>query len=181
MGTVLSLQIDSKSAALLNTDVLGQTDLSLEEVSNSEILLDRLSAPSETVEAVLLGSALEQPLQIAQRARSRDKNLAVLILSPPQRLHRLREAVQFSPFLGTDVRCFSEDDHETFLAALQELVMRTRQRRAYRTMIAEAQTRVKTLSPAQPQPAQVLDRLLDYAPMGVIVLDDNSAIVDLAK
>jgi hypothetical protein len=83
-------------------DALLQSDLALMDLSEWG---DR-AARSVSLDALLVGSDVANPVQSASRAYRMDPGLSVVILGEDRRqCERIRAALRFSPMIGRDVTC----------------------------------------------------------------------------
>ncbi|HBY98466.1 MAG TPA: hypothetical protein DEP84_31745, partial [Chloroflexi bacterium] len=176
---IVLVRVDPETAALLRQNASLLPDLSFEDVPGPEQLATQLADGGTNVDALVLGAELEEPVRVAQRAHIVDEDLAVLILSDPSRHRQLSQAVQFAPFLGSDVIYRSVADGEALAVELREAVLRTRQRRSERATIAAVNAAVAESNPRQLPAAQYVDRLLDAAPIGVVMVDGHGLILAL--
>jgi len=164
MGNVVAVQVDQETSTLLGQLDCVADDSRVESVAELSTALERLERDPSTIDALVLGPLLDEPVRVAQHVQSVDKDLAVVILSDPQRHGLLSKAIQFSPFLGNEVDCRSTNQRDTLPAALDLAVTRTRQRRSHRATVAAVQESLKAPNGTGQLPAHYLDRLLDYAP-----------------
>lgn len=176
-GKIVMVQVDPATLTVLHKSLSLLPEELLEFELDPEPLLQSLEAGEIKLDVVVLGSLVSEPVQIAQRVQSVDKELAVLILSDPAFHQQMQQALQFSPFLGNQVSCRSTAEGEALVIALQEAITRTKQRRSYRSMLMAAQASLSNASAPPPQPAQYMERLLDRAPIGVVAVDEGATIL----
>ncbi|MFN7134045.1 MAG: PAS domain-containing protein, partial [Myxococcales bacterium] len=164
MGAVLLVHLDDSLAQRLAAGRSGY-------VRAEEPALTRLEP--EAYDAVVVGPDLEAPVQAAQRVHAVDRDLGVVLLAAPGEERELQRAVQFAPFLGPEVRCLASTD-----PALRERVVgvaeQTRSRREYRRLISSV--RLPTREQPPPFEAEYFDRLLQAAPVGILLLDGQGRI-----
>ena len=178
MSAVLLIQVDPATTALLRGSASGPRDVVFVEATDQATALVQVRRDGATLDALVLGPGVEEPVRLAQRAQTTDRDLAVLILSEPGRLPHLARAVQFAPFVRGEVHCRSVTEGEALATALQEAVARTRQRRSYRATVAAVAARLTETRPSpQPPPTQFFDRLVDRVPIGVAAVDGEGLIV----
>jgi PAS domain S-box-containing protein len=118
----------------------------------------------DTIDAVVLAPQLADPVRVAQRLHSLDRDAAVVILASDRRDAEVRHALEVAPFLEGDVVCIT--DRDDVPATLADAVSRSRARRAAHERRS-----------APPLNAQYLGTLLDSAPIGVVTLDDSGAVI----
>ena len=129
---------------------------------------------SHAPEVVVLGPRLDEPLRTAQAVGKRNAAATFLLIVEPERLNAMRQAVRVTPFLGASVQCVSAEDEQlpTHMARALEGAARRRRNQA---MVAFAQASLGAASPGAA--GQVLDRLLDKAPVGVALLSADGRVV----
>lgn len=176
---IVLLNVDLKVRNLLFNQV--DTDFNFEEAANTEMLFQMLKEKTSNIDALVLGVEHKEPVRIAQRIHSLDKNIPLLILTEPNKHQQLKNALQFSPFLGSDVLILATDSFEKLPVTLSEMVLRAQKRRAYRGTIAASQKRMGSSYPDKPRVKQYLDRLLDHAPIGVVNINIQGSILALNR
>ncbi|HKE18167.1 MAG TPA: ATP-binding protein [Kofleriaceae bacterium] len=156
-------------------------DLSFEDVDERPEVLERLQRGAAELDAVVVGAAVSEPVRMAQRAQSIDRDLAVVILSDPQHHGQMAGAVQCAPFLGSAVTCLSTGDLAALRGTVGDVAVATGRRRAHRAVAARTRARLSNLtSPVSSAPldfAVYLEQLLDYAPIGVLALDPRGSVL----
>ena len=176
MGTIITVQADPTILASLRRRLAAGLRSSVESVSTPEEAFARLEEQGAGVEALVLGPQVEAPIQVAQRAYALDRALAVMIVADPEHFPQLSRALLYTPFIGENVICRSAVQGQEIALALQDAIEVVRQRRRYRATVAAVDVRVPTVNPLQPQ-AEYLERLLHYAPIGVVALDARGLIL----
>jgi PAS domain S-box-containing protein len=176
MGELLALQLDAGVAGLLREEAerLGARVQLLQRVQQ---LPQALQAP-EQCELLVVGSGVEDPIAAAQHAFRLGPRLPVLLLATAERRTPLMRRLAVTPFISTDVRCVPVDDVQRMREALGHAVQRSRQRWQLRRVVASANAQLAAAAPpALPAPAtEVLDRLLQVAPVGVLSTDLSGAV-----
>jgi len=155
-------------------------DLTFEDDGERPELLDTLHRRVAALDALVVGADAAEPIRMAQRAQSIDRDLAVLILSEPDARSQMAAAVQCAPFLGSAVSCVTTDDLAALVATVAEVALQTTRRRSHREVAARARAKLATANPPLASPgveeAVYLEQLLDYAPMGVLALGPDGRI-----
>ncbi|MFL5894994.1 MAG: SpoIIE family protein phosphatase, partial [Thermoleophilaceae bacterium] len=105
------------------------------------------------------------------RVHSLDRDAAVVILTAPQREQEVRHALEVAPFLEGDIACVLTTDTAGLARALGEGVRSSRARRD-----AAAQ-REKHRETPPPLSARYLGTLLDSAPIGIVTVDADGAVI----
>lgn len=169
MPIILLVHVDPNAAAFLRT--AAPASATLHELPTPAAALTFLEEQADPVDLLVLGADLPNPVRIAQQACTLRDPLAVLILCPPAHAGRLAEAIRFSPFLGTAVACGVLDDREALAVRFREMAEQARQQSRYARMLEAAHARMPARTAAQPASMIYLDRLLEHAPVGVVVLN----------
>jgi len=134
-----------------------------------------------SAEALVLGIGANEPVSIAQRVHSYGQDISVVILSEAERCAQLKQALQFSPFLGGDVQSWSLDQLPALPDTLTQIVSRTRSRRRYTGTIQAAQRNMENLVRTPPPFTQYMDRLIDRAPVGIVNVDANGFVLNINR
>ncbi|MDZ7753871.1 MAG: PAS domain S-box protein [Gammaproteobacteria bacterium] len=156
-------------------------DLVVDFMDDLEELFQQLESGDMLVDAVVLGMGAEDAVRAAQRINTYDKLIPVLILAAPAVSEELKRTLLFSPFLGNEVAVWPTDDMDILPAALRDAVIRRRQRLRYRDTLSNAQIRLEKFPLQKPEATHYLDRLLDYAPVGVVTVDLEGTITTLNR
>lgn len=132
------------------------------------------------VVAFILGSDVADPIQSAQRLLSFNKNAKIVLLSPSEKItENLKEAVRFSPFMGTNVTCLHESDWEHLGKILQESMQAVK----YRAIISESNLKISTIVSSRKQSyhQQFINKLMDITPVGIAVVSIQGKILGWNK
>jgi PAS domain S-box-containing protein len=151
--------------ALASNDVV-------EEVARPDEALERLAAPGHGIDALILPSDLDDPLETAQRAHALDPDLAIVVMCEPERCVQVARALEFAPFLGEDVVVLSTAEREALADEIASAIDRVRTRRTFRHM-ANPRTAAAQAGPAH----QYLGELLEHAPIGVVIVEPSGAVI----
>jgi len=125
-------------------------------------------------DVVVLGPGLEEPIRTAQGVGKGQQDATFLLVCEPGRLAAMRQAVRVTPFLGAAVQCVSAEDEELPTQMARSLESAVRRRRA-QPFVAFAQASLGTR--AASSAGHVLDRLLDVAPVGIVLLDAEGRVL----
>lgn len=178
-ATVDLVGVDREVAAVLYRHLA--PSLVFQEIHDEERLLSALQQGAQMPDVVLLGMALDEPVRVAQRVHAVDKNIPILILSPPGHCTQLRRTLMFSPFLGSEVTPWSTAEIDELPSAIRDAAGRRQQRQIYLSTIASAQIRLEKLPLLQPEVTHYLDQLLDHAPIGVLTVDTAASILTMNR
>lgn len=119
----------------------------------------------ELPDAILLLPGIEDPVRVAQRLHSMDREGSLVLAVTPEREAELRHALETAPFLEGDVECVTQSGEE-LVETLAEAAARSQARRADHVRAG-----------APPLSAQYLGTLLDSAPIGVVTIDSHGAVI----
>lgn len=98
--------------------------INLREVSDKEVLYSRFEEGSQSADTLVFGMEIEEPVRIAQRIFTYDKNLPIFILSSPSRCVQLKRTLMFSPLVGNEVTPWSTDEMDALSGAIRSAVER---------------------------------------------------------
>lgn len=170
----------------LNTDIVKRLESSASDdqlilvcTKNDNIndVLSNLEKQKEVLEVIVLGSDFPEPVQMAQRIHSIDKTISTVVVASDMELARIRQAFQFAIGVGEYVDCVAEGNLEQILITVGSAVKRTRNRRQYLRVIEQANSKLAG-APAKTNVEIVhLDKISDYAPIGVALIDSKGTIL----
>jgi len=179
LGCVILLNVDIK---VRNVLLKGNIDyIEFNEVESSQQVFTRLVQVKNKIDAIVIGVAIKEPVSIAQRIQSVNKECPVLIMSEPEKHIQLQQALLFTPFLSSDVSTWSTDALDQLNNILRDTIQRKQKKQNYKKTIAAAQRRLRDVSHIRPQVKHYLDRLLDHAPIGVLNVDIQGSILGLNR
>ena len=154
-------------------------ELTLKNVEDAEILYSRFEEGRQPADTVLLGMDIEEPVRIAQRIFTYDKNIPIFILSIPSRCVQLKRTLMFSPLLSNEVTPWSTSEIDELPSAIRIAVGRRQKRMHHLNTISRAHIRMEKLPLLQPEATHYLDQLLDHAPIGVLTIDIGGSILTI--
>jgi PAS domain S-box-containing protein len=169
-AAVLVVDACPETEELLAGGALGDADFTLENVEDAQQAIARIE-DGGAVDVVLLAPRLPDPVRIAQRLHSLDRDAGVVILATPEREPEVRHALEVAPFLEGDVVCTSTADADGLGPTIHRAARRPRARRA------EAVDRQRPRDTPPPLSARYLGTLLDSAPIGIVTLDATGAVI----
>ena len=140
-------------------------------------LEDNFGAP----DIVVLGLNAEEPIRTAEHILVLKRDIKIVILCKDNRQNALQKAIQFSPFLNSDVVSFEFKNNSNLRKELQTLVNNVEKQRLYKTAIAVVEKERTAISPTRPLVANYLDTLLDVIPIGIINLDSHGRLLNLNR
>lgn len=173
-GSVLVVDACASTEALLEAPALEQAGLSLERAADSGVAIARVEQRNAP-DVVLLAPRLADPVRVAQRLHSLDRQGAVVVLAGEEGEADLRHAVSVAPFLSGDVSVVGPGEAASLVDVLAAAAARTRERRE-----AAAELRKRRDTPP-PLSASYLGTLLDSVPIGLVTLDAAGAVIGWNK
>jgi PAS domain S-box-containing protein len=154
----------------------------IEFIAASDQYLDGLKASINSIDAVLLGTKLDDPLAVAQSIHLLDKRLPIIILNSETTCSRMRQDLMFSPFVGHEVLVWPTTDIDGLAPVLADAAERRQQRlRFQEATIANAHVQLEVLPLLQPGAAEYVEGLFDHAPIGVLATDQNGVVRTLNR
>ena len=140
-------------------------------------LEDNFGAP----DVVVLGLNAEEPIRTAEHILVLRRDIKIVILCKDNRQNALQKAIQFSPFLNSDVVSFEFKSNSSLRKKLQDLVNHVEKQRDYKTAISVVEKEKTAISPTRPLVANYLDTLLDVIPIGIINLDSHGRLLNINR
>lgn len=180
MPRVLFVQLDPKTSKFLKGSGAIPSEEGIEETSAKDFSAEKLNAESYSeLDAIVLGSGLNEPVQLTQKIHGASKKIPVVILARPDRCPQINRALQFTPLLGDEISCHPESEPEAAATLLRNVIEKSQKQRKLRMTLANIQAKQAEAQRKPPHPADVqfLERLLDYAPIGVLALDRHGQIM----
>jgi PAS domain S-box-containing protein len=143
-------------------------------------IIDDIKKHHKELELVLLGAGVTDPVQMVQRIHAIDKSVSVIVLVEEADALQTKRAFQFAPFIGDQVQCVASNDLDLVLNAVGTSIQTTRNRRNHSRVISQL-NRSMYADRSRSVEAQVasphFDKLLDIAPVGVALIDQNGNIL----
>jgi PAS domain S-box-containing protein len=168
---IFLLQSKNRNLKKLVSKSAEEENIDFQSVSSFTELSNRQSAGKFV--SFIIGSDIEDPVQSAQRLHTLEKNAKIILLAKSDENTKvLKEAIRFSPSIGTEVYCLDESD-ERHLEKLNEVLQSSIQAQKYRSVIANSNSRISANLSSQ-KPAmnqQFVNKLMDIAPIGIAIID----------
>ncbi len=130
---------------------------------------------------IVLGLGVEDPIRTAEHLSVLKRNIKIVILCKDNRQNTLQKAIQFSPFLDSDVTSFEYKSHASLRKKLQSLVNSIEKQRQYDSALAVVEKERSSIAPTRPLVANYLDKLLERIPIGILNLDSHGRILNLNR
>jgi len=178
LGTVLLVEVDADVAVRLRETGGPDQERSFEEVAGSADLPARLRRHNGLLDALVIGSRLDDAIDLASRAHARDPDLSVLILLKAAHEEAVRPNGQLGPLPPSHVAFRRQSEGGELPEALRSAVRATRDRRRRPTEPADSldprtraeieleRSRLEALFHHAPVPAGWLwgpDHVVEYA------------------
>ncbi len=154
--------------------------LEVSTMDNVEQLLTASGLGTLNCEVVILGRNSSEPIRLAQRIHTLDRNIQIIILADADKDEDYRRAINFTPFLGDAVNLLSIDQHDQLPELIRRAVKRAHRRCSYRRH-DESSAGKGQGGPQGAELAQYLGSLLEHAPIGMLTLDNNGRIQTLNR
>lgn len=180
-GTICMLDVKNENIEYMLSDSVRKGKLRIASLKDSA-QLDKLE-PDSRIIAFIIGSDVKDPIQSAQRLHAYDENAAIVILSDPGTVDSLRQAVKFSPFIGTAVFCLDESKEAQLEYELEEILEKSQQSERYRNFIARsgAQFSADFLSPKSTVSQKFINKLMDTTPIGIAIVEKEGKLLGWNK
>jgi len=122
----------------------------------------------------IIGPATENPIKLVQRIYAADKYISILILSPVNKVHQVKQSLQLAPFVGKNALVVSLSPDLNIVEVCSSAVMKTRQKRSFAGM--HLQNRVQVI-PEKVRPNQ-MGTFLEHAPIGAVLITPDGTIAN---
>ena len=154
--------------------------LEISTMANVEQLLTASGLGTLDCEVVILGHDSSEPIRLAQRIHSLDRNIQIIILAAAGKEEEFQRAIDFTPFLRDAVNLLSIERAAQLPELIRRCVKRAHRRCSYRRHDESAAVSGQS-SPKGAELAQYLGSLLEHAPIGMLTLDNNGRIQTLNR
>ena len=139
-----------------------------------------ISKMLQQYQALLIGEQVENPIRYAQEAYGQDKGISILLVNDSNNFQKIKQALQFSPFIGPTVQCISNEVGARMAPIIEDAMQRTAQRRSF--------SQLKTTSLANQRFApNALERVrtdfttkvLAEAPIGAVLVSGSGVVFSI--
>ncbi len=129
---------------------------------------------------VLIGEEIENPIRIAQEIYALDKYLSVIIINDSSSHQKVKQALQFSPFIGPTVQCVSNEIKERLAGIVEDAASRTEQRRSFARIKATAPPIANPTSNAVERvKVDYTAKVLEEAPIGATLVSQTGVVLTI--
>ena len=177
MGQIILVGVERGTHSDLRDAIPQSAGVELIDFETVDLAVERIERAVD-VDALVLGTAVAEPVRMSQLVHRANQDVAINIISSRERLAGLQRAIQFSPFLGEDIACWPEDDISGLLDTLRTVGGRARRRQAHRATLRSLSRQQASATPAHAHVTQMLDRILEHAPIGVMTVDQHDEVLD---
>ncbi len=126
---------------------------------------------------LIIGEKISNPIRLAQEVYSQDRYLSILIINDKIQHQKIKQALLFTPFTGPTIHMVSNEGKQGLATVVEDQLLRTEQRRNYVKLKASVPT---LTSPTAHQferiKQQYVDKVLEEAPIGIILLNQHGII-----
>ncbi|MES2730619.1 MAG: PAS domain-containing sensor histidine kinase [Bacteroidota bacterium] len=147
-------------------------------VSLSEAEVVAMTDHPQPAEILIIGEKAQNPIRLAQQVYRFDATLSVLLINEAHAHAKVKQAFQFTPFIGPTIHTVSNAAKQGLAAVVADHVLRTEQRRNYRLLKASSSEPTPAFLPAYEQVKTVyLNRVLEEAPIGLVLFTRQGIIL----
>lgn len=146
----------------------------IEVITDSRSPLDWLQS-----QLIIVGCEVRDPVRLAQILHKKHYQGAVLILVKPDDYGVLNQRLIMTPIIGKQTRAFSMEGTQHLLAAIRQTLSKTLQKRQYGELIGVTRKQFSRLELSYSKVSTYLERLLDHAPIGVLIINHAREIVEI--
>lgn len=131
-------------------------------------------------QAIVIGEEVANPIRYAQDIFSCDRNISILLINDSSNHLKIKQALQFSPFIGPTVQCVSNEIAQRLAPIVEDAMQRTAQRRSF------AKVKSLTVSEQQFSPnaldkvrSDFTTKVLQEAPIGAILVSGTGIVFSI--
>jgi PAS domain S-box-containing protein len=177
MDRILYLGLRAESLELLQSYFrVKQVDFA----ETAELHFSQSCQALDQYQALLIGEQVDSPIRFAQQAYSHDKGISILLFTEALNHDKIKQALQFSPFIGPTVQCISSGMGSRMLPVVEDALQRTSQRRSFArlktSLIAEQTFTPNVLEKVR---ADFTTKVLQEAPVGVVLISTNGTVFSI--
>ncbi|MFP5218588.1 MAG: SpoIIE family protein phosphatase [Actinomycetes bacterium] len=135
---------------------------------------DLEAACAEGVDVVVIGSEVEAPVSLVQRAHRAAPDAGIVVLTRADTAEQVRRVISFAPGVPLDV--VLADAAGPVREEVARVGAAAAQQRRHRELLAAVSSRTRPAPQARPRLLE-LGALLEHAPLGVLVSDAHGTVV----
>ncbi|RDC63124.1 sensor histidine kinase [Adhaeribacter pallidiroseus] len=179
MTSILSLGLRETSLDLLQNGMLA-LDVVFERITENNF--PHSCKTLLHYQALLIGEEVANPIRFAQEAYTHDKYISILLIDDSNTHTKIKQALQYSPFIGPTVQCISNEIGQRMAPIVEDAILRTSQRRSFakikRTSFSEQGFAPNILEKVR---TDFTTKALEEAPIGVILISDTGTIYSINR
>lgn len=162
---------------ILKAGIQGKNPVFSELPPKSELHQYLTENRADPFDVVVIGAGVINPVPLVQQVHAEDKSLAVVVVADPESYASVKQQVQFAPFIGSNVKVVENKAIAGVIDEIEDAVKRTQQRRKYSRLNFETKRIEATLTAIEPLRQQYMDKFLELAPVGAVLLDNDLQVV----
>ena len=149
---------------------LGASGFRLKEAPDSETD-DSLS----TAELFFIGPYHANPIKKVQEIAAQDKHISILVVTLPAQFSKVKQSLQFAPFVGKNALCIAYTENLDLPATISNATSRTQQRRSFSRInkVPKAATSIASSTVK----VENFGTFLEQAPIGALLVDEQSHVL----
>lgn len=155
-----------ENAALKNT-------FQIRNVSSAEEAIEKNLLSEAAV--FLIGPDVTNPVREIQKINSIDIYLAIILLALPHQITRVKQAIQFAPFVGKNILIVALSAEVDIASICKGAALRTKQKRNFHRINLHPEQEAATIKKIAPEQ---LGTFLDNAPIGAVLLNDAGQVIN---
>lgn len=117
----------------------------------------------------VIGEDVSNPARTVQQVYGINKHISIIVLASPSGFTAVKQAIQFSPFVGKNALVVSLSPDTDIESVCSAAATRTRQKRSF----ARLHLKPVQLQPGEKAKVSQMGTFLEHAPMGAILLSDD--------
>jgi PAS domain S-box-containing protein len=166
---------------ILHTGLGGSLSSIEQKLQGTELQLVQLNEDTQLVDAevFLIGPYQPNPVKLVQQIAEEDRHLSIIVLALPADFLKVKQSIQFAPFVGKNTVCFSYAEGIDLLSAIQNAALRTKQRRSF-SRINKTHAPLSSIASSTVK-VQDFGIFLESAPIPSFLIDEESRVVALNK
>lgn len=147
------------------------------EVDESGQLIKNIGLSNDPKDAIILDHTNDNTINLIKQVRSISRDLAVMVLVNNKDLKTLKTTLQLTPFLGNMNFCFGVNEINQLPEKLDDILNKLTAKREFNLLKKSVNETLANFEPSNvAQKEFILDQIMEYAPIGVCVLDEKYII-----
>jgi PAS domain S-box-containing protein len=126
-------------------------------------------------ELFLIGPYAANPIKIVQDVAAQDKHISILVVTHPAQFNKVKQSLQFAPFVGKNAVCIAYTANLDWPALLGNATSRTQQRRSFSKINKVPQAATSIASSAVK--VENFGIFLEQAPIGALLVNEQSHVL----